>query len=156
MNKSLIFILGVLFIFCVSAFAVGALKNSNAAFVLSGAALLPFVGIFAVGVLDYKVGGNQLTLEKRINDVEVENKELKNAVTSLLEAIYVVARGSSGFGGMLPEHYELIEKYLQPINHQISRNSKDIVIKEVERLFDEHNKEISRIRRLEEQEDHST
>jgi len=140
MDKKLLVILSFLAILCSSAFAAGVYLNSSAAFALSGVALLPLVGIFAVGVLDYKVGGNQLTLEKRFQDVEQSNKELKYVVVSLSKAMFVIARGSSGFGGMLDEHYTLVENYLEPIKHHLPDNIKQDVISEVERIYNEHNK----------------
>ena len=118
-NRSLIFILAFLLVFSCSSFAAGVYLNSAAAFTLSGAALLSFVGIFAVGVLDYKVGGNQLTLEKRVNSLEKENTELTESVTSLLKSIYVLSHPDSPVAGPSVEQYKLIDEYLSPIRHLV-------------------------------------
>jgi len=122
MKKSLIFILSFLFLLCVASFVVGAYLNSAAAFGLSSAALVFFVAIFAVGVLDYKIGGNQVTLEKRLGTLEKENTELKLSVTALLKSIYVMAHGASIWDGPTEHHNKLISDYLAPINHLIDQN----------------------------------
>lgn len=127
MKKSLIFILSFLLLLCVASFIVGTQLNSAAAFALSGAALLPFVGIFAVGVLDYKVGGNQLTLEKRVNNLEQENTDLRESVTALLKSIYVMAHGAGIWDGPTEHHNKLISGYLAPIEHLIDPNIQDQV-----------------------------
>ena len=122
MKKSLIFILSFLLLLTVASFIVGTQLNSAAAFALSGTALLPFVGIFAVGVLDYKVGGNQLTLEKRVNNLEQENTDLRESVSALLKSIYVMAHGASIWDGPTEHHNKLISDYLAPIEHLIDPN----------------------------------
>ena len=132
MKKPLTSILSFLLALCVASFAVGVYLNSAAAFALSGAALLPFVGIFAVGVLDYKVGGNQLTLEKRVNSLERENTELKEAATALLKSIYVLSHEKTPFDGPSVEQYRLIDQYLSPIKHLVIGDVKASVDSDVQ------------------------
>lgn len=131
MKNPLIFILLFLFLLCVASFIAGVKLDSGAAFALSGAALLPFVGIFAVGVLDYKVGGSQLTLEKRVNSLEKENTELKESVTALLKAIYVLGHAETPIGGPSCEQYNLIDQYLSPIKHLVIGDVKASVDRDI-------------------------
>lgn len=139
MNKPLIFILSFLLLLCVTSLIIGAKLDSASAFALSGAALLPFVGIFAVGVLDYKVGGSQLTLEKRVNSLEKESTELKEAVTALLKSLYVLEHGSSLWEGTTEKHYELVSLYLKPIEHLISGDVRAKVISDMSKFHDNSN-----------------
>jgi hypothetical protein len=135
MNKPLVFILSFLFVLCIVSFIVGTQLNSTAAFTLAGTALLSFVGIFAVGVLDYKVGGNQLTLERRVNSLEEENTELKESVTALLKSIYVMAHGASIWDGPTEHHNKLISDYLAPIKHLVDPNIQDQVNSDISKLM---------------------
>lgn len=135
MNKPLTFILGFLLLLCVASFIAGYKLNSAAAFALSGAALLPFVGVFAVGVLDYKVGESQLTLEKRVNSLEKENIELKESVTALVKSLYVMADGASRWDGPPEQHYKLVDEYLGPISHLVDQGTKEGVMADIAKLF---------------------
>lgn len=139
MNKPLTFILGFLLVLCVASFIAGYQLNSAAAFALAGAALLPFVGVFAVGVLDYKVGGSQLTLEKRVNSLEKENTELKESVTALLKSIYVMAHGASIWDGPTENHNKLISDYLAPIKHLVDPNIQDQVNADISKFMPPEN-----------------
>ena len=127
MDKKLKFILGFLFLFCVASFIAGVSLNSSAAFALSGASLLPFVGIFAVGVLDYKVGGTQLTLEKRVQGLEQENTELRKSVTALLKSLYVTYHAAGHWDCPTEDHDRLFSEYLLPITHLVAPGVKEQV-----------------------------
>jgi hypothetical protein len=127
MKKPLTFILSFLLVICVASLIVGAQLNSASAFALSSAALVFFVAIFVVGVLDYKIGGSQVTLERRVGSLEKENTELKTSVTALLKSLYAVADGASRWDGVPKHHHDLIDKYLEPINHLIPLNIKEQV-----------------------------
>lgn len=133
-SKPLIFILAFLLVFSCASFTAGTYLNSAAAFTLAGAALLPFVGIFAVGVLDYKVGGHQLTLEKRVNSLEKENTELKESVTALAKSIYMVSSENAPAFGFNHTAGGLLEKYLAPINHLIEGDIKATVEEDLKNL----------------------
>lgn len=124
MTKSLIFILSFLFLLCVAAFAAGFYLNSASAFALSSAALVFFVAIFSVGVLDYKIGGNQVTLEKRVGSLEKENTELKQSVTALAKAIYMVSSENAPAFGFNRAQFKLVDDTLAPINHLIDGDIK--------------------------------
>lgn len=139
MKKPLTFILSFLLVLCVASFIVGASINSAAAFGLSGVALLPFVGIFSVGVLDYKVGGNQLTLEKRVNNLEQENTDLRESVTALLKSIYVMSHGASCWDGPSDNHNKLVSEYLAPINHLIDSNIQNQVNADIAKFMTPEN-----------------
>jgi hypothetical protein len=127
-DRKLIFILSFLFVFCVASLVVGTCLNSTAAFTISGASLTFFVGFFAVGILDYKIGGVQITLEKRVSNLEQENKELQTAATALIKSLYTISKGAEGYGGPSEEHYSLVSEYLKPLGHLIAPN----ILKEVD------------------------
>lgn len=127
MKKQLTFILTFLLLLCAASFAAGVYLNSSAAFALSGLSLTFFAGIFAVGVLDYKVGGSQLSLEKRVNSLELENTDLRESVAALLKSIYVMSHGASCWDGPSDNHNKLVSEYLAPINHLVAPNIKDQV-----------------------------
>jgi hypothetical protein len=119
--------LSFLFVLCVASFIAGSYLNSTAAFSLSGLALTFFVGIFAVGVLDYKIGGAQLSLERRVNTLEQENTDLKISVTALLKSIYVMSHGASIWDGPTENHRKLLSEYLQPITHLVPPGTEEQV-----------------------------
>lgn len=137
MSKPLIFLLSFLLILCTAAFIAGYQLNSASAFALSGAALLPFVGVFAVGVLDYKVGGSQLTLERRMNSLEKENTELKEVVTALLKSLYALEHGSSLWEGTTDKHYDLVSQYLKPISHLFPSDIKEQVVADMSKFHND-------------------
>ena len=132
-NKPLIFILIFLGVLCVASFIAGVNLNSAAAFALSSLALLAFVAIFAVGVLDYKVGGNQLTLEKRVGTLEKENTELKESVTALLKTIYFVNSPEMPIDGLSAKHHAIIEQYLKPVKHLITEDVEALVNNDIKK-----------------------
>tara|TARA_R110001599_G_scaffold171353_1_gene362250 strand:- start:256894 stop:257331 length:438 start_codon:yes stop_codon:yes gene_type:complete len=133
-KKPLTLILWFLFAFCCLSFVTAAYLNSSGAFTLSGVALLLFIGIFAVGVLDYKVGGNQLTLEKRVNTLEKENTELKDSVTALAKSIYMISSENAPVYGFDHATDGLLDKYFAPVNHLIEGDIKATVEEDLKRL----------------------
>lgn len=139
MKKPLIFILIFLALLCVAAFGAGVHLNAASAFGLSSVALVFFVAIFAVGVLDYKIGGSQVTLEKRIGSLEKENTDLRISVTALLKSLYVMSHGASCYGGPSTNHAKLVSEYLSPINHLIDPNIKDQVNADIAKFMQPEN-----------------
>jgi ribosomal protein S13 len=120
MDKKLMFILSFLFVICAASFIAAATLNSSTAFMLCLGALTFFVAIFAVGVLDYRVGGTQITLDKRVGTLEHENTELKELVTALGKCFYALSDGASRLGGPSEQHFKLVSEYMKPISHLLT------------------------------------
>lgn len=138
MKKSLALILSFLTLICIASFIAGAYLNSAAAFGLSTVSLCLFVAIFAVEVLEYKIGGHQVTIEKRLGSLEKDNIELKEAVTSLLKSIYLLSHPNTPIGGPSQEMHQLIDKYLAPIKHLILEDVKVTVELDLNNIREHH------------------
>lgn len=120
MNKKLLFIPSFLFLFCIASLVAGFCLNSTAAFTISGGSLTFFVVLYAVGILDCKIGGSQITLEKRVDTLEHTNTELQTIVTALFKAFYLLSDAASRLGGPSEQRRKLALEYLQTINHLIA------------------------------------
>jgi hypothetical protein len=131
MTKSLAAILAFLLAMCLSAFAAGVFLNSAGAFGLSGAALIPLVALYAAGVLGYKVGGSQLSLEAKVHNLETEKEELKLAVSALVKSLYVIQDGAGRMDGGPSSHQDLIKQYLAPVDHLMSANLYEQVMSDI-------------------------
>jgi hypothetical protein len=121
-NKGLLFILIFLFVFCIVSLAIGAQLNSTAAFTISGGSLTFFVAIYASEVLGLTITGAHISLQKRVDTLENENKELKKVATALIKSLYTLADSAGRLDGPLEEHKALVSKYLAPISHLIEPN----------------------------------
>ena len=132
MPKALSIILAFLLVMCLAAFTAGIILNSAAAFGLSGVALIPLVALYAAGVLGYKVGGSQLSLEAKVHNLETEEAELRAAVSALVKSLYVIQDGSGKMGGGPASHQNLIDRYLTPVDHLMSANLREQVMAELE------------------------
>jgi hypothetical protein len=74
-----------------------------------------------------------------LNNLEQENTELKEVVTALLKALYVLERGSSLWEGTTEKHYNLVEEYLRPIGHLVPGNVREQVLRDMEKFYETNN-----------------
>lgn len=139
MNKPLTFILGFLLVLCVASFTAGIQLNSAAAFGLCGVSLLPLVALYAAGVLGYKVGGSQLSLEATVHNLEQQQEELRKSVSALLKSMHVISHGASIWDGLTENHNKLISDYLAPIKHLIDPNIQDQVNADISKFMPPEN-----------------
>ena len=137
------FLIVFLLVTTISSF-IFAFKTDNApAYYLAMASLIAFCLAYAVEVLDYRVGGQHISLEKRLNVLAEGQEELKEVASSLLSIIYISQDGAQRWDGTPPEHQTLIEKHIATISKHIDPNlirkvKKDIV--NLDKLINERNK----------------
>ena len=98
-------------------------QTQAAAYYLAIVSLVLFVLVAGLEVLNYRIGGQFLTIEKRINDVAAEQEEVKLLAIAAYQALHVLADGSSRWGGSSKEHIELMKKYLDPISKHLPENT---------------------------------
>ena len=139
MKRSLIFLLSFCLIVFIASFYVAASKDSTAAYSLSVVSFACFVALYAVGVLGYKIGGNYISLETKVETLEKESTELKQSVTALLKSIYVMAHGASIWDGPTEHHNKLIADYLAPIKHLVDPNIQDQVNSDISKFMQPDN-----------------
>lgn len=70
----------------------------------------------AVEVLGYRIGGQYITLEKDLSDLQQEQVKLKLISTTLVKAIFTVMDGSYRTGGPTEGHEKLTDKYIESIS----------------------------------------
>jgi outer membrane murein-binding lipoprotein Lpp len=63
-------------------------------------------------LLGWKVGGSQLSLEKQVNQLAEENKNLEAIVDALIKSTVVMIDGVRLFDGPTPGHIELLGKIM--------------------------------------------
>lgn len=139
MNRHLLVLVSFCVAVFVASFYVAITKDSAPAYSLSVVSFVCVVALYAAGVLGYKVGGSQLSLEAKVNNLEQQNTELKEAVTALLKSLYVLEHGSSLWEGTTEKHYALVSKYLEPISHLVSDNVREQVVSDMAKFREETN-----------------
>lgn len=95
---------------------VGIVRNSTPAYTLAGIALAFFVALWAAGILGYKVGGAHLSLQKEVQTLAQDNKELRIITTTLVKIILTVMDGSYRVSGPADRHEKLTDKYIESIS----------------------------------------
>lgn len=135
----------LLLVACVAVFVISFYaayqSNSTGAYALASISFLAFFAAYCVGVLDYKVGGSQIALEKKVQDLQQGEEELKKIVNTLLRISLVVAEGARRFGGPREKHRAIIERHIKTIEHLVEPNfmakTMDEVAAEIEALVAE-------------------
>lgn len=139
MKRSLIFLLSFCLVVFIASFYVAASKGSTAAYSLSVVSFACFVALYAVGVLGYKIGGNHISLEAKVETLEKESTELKQLVTALFKSIYVVAYAAGHWDCRTETQYKIMEEYLLPIGHLIDPDAKAQADADIARIFTNEN-----------------
>lgn len=117
MNKlPLTIILIFLFLVFILFGYVGITTNSTPAYTIACSALAFLVALWAVGILDYKIGGATISLQKEVKALAQDNKELRLITTTLVKTIFAVMDASYRVGGPTKEHENLTSKYIDSIS----------------------------------------
>jgi len=107
-------------VFCLTIFLVTLYRaivfSSAAAYTFAVVPFIAFFALFAVGVLEYKVGGATISLESKVQDLERQNTELSEAIRALVSCIVVVEDGASRYNGPGKVHEKLMSEYLETIS----------------------------------------
>jgi len=95
-------------IFAVRTDSAGAWALTNIAFIVAMAAIF-------VGLLGWKVGGSQLSLEARVTDLATESEKVRHVVDALIKSMVVMIDGYSNTPTR--EHFRLLGTYVGRIKH---------------------------------------
>lgn len=136
-NKPLVWLLVFCFLVFVASFAVAIWKDAAACYPLAVIAFASLVALYAAGVLGYKVGGSNLSLESKVQVLDQENKQLREVTNTLLKCLLVVVDGAVRLGGPGKLHQAIIDEYLQSIQPLIEQNLQQNVLKEVASRIDQ-------------------
>ena len=99
---------------CVSFFFVFSDKSSSS-YILAAVSLILLTAVYAVEILDLMIGGNHLSLQKRLKKIQHEQKETKKLVTTMVMISRVYADAAGRFGGTPQEHHNLVDNYIQSL-----------------------------------------
>lgn len=135
MKRSLILLLSFCLVVFIASFYVAVSKDSTAAYSLSVVSFACFVALYSVGVLGYKIGGNYIQLETKVETLEKQNTELKQSVTALLKSLYVVAYSAGHWDCRTETQNKMIEEYLLPIGHLIDPDARAQADADIARIF---------------------
>ena len=77
--------------------------------------LLFFLVIYCVSVLQYRITGSTVGVEKAIQQINTSKEEISKVAENLVKMAAVIADGNSRFGGMPKVHQQQIEKYKESL-----------------------------------------
>jgi hypothetical protein len=111
-------------------------------YALFASALLLFVLIYCVSVMNLRIGGSGLTVEQAETvkkEIYAAKDDVAKIAESTLKTALVLADGSSRFGGMPGEHKEQIEQYFKSLGKYSGMN--------YEKALSEANQDVANIQR---------
>lgn len=129
------FLITFLFLSTIVSFLFVYNYQTQAAYYLAIVSLVLFVLVAGMEVLNYRIGGQFLTIEKRINDVAAEQAEVKLLAIATYQALHILADGSGRWGGPSKEHIELMKRYLEPISKYLPENAIEKVDKDIAEIL---------------------
>lgn len=101
---------------------------------LFGFAALLFTIIYLITVLDYKISGTALGVEKTIQEINTSKEEIKKIANTMVKMSYVLADGTGRWDGMPKEHLEQIKKYRESIKEYLDPNLDQDIQKTISQL----------------------
>lgn len=140
------FILIILAAIGIYAFFWAKENQTKEALLFFGFMILLFTIIYATSVLNYKISGavDISKLEQTKQEVYVAKKEVEEITNGLMEISFILADGSSRWGGMPQEHLNEIKKIYEKLpisNKNINKieNKAKEKIEEINKIFQEKN-----------------
>lgn len=82
--------------------------------------LLIFVAIYCVSILQYKITGTNLGIEKAIQEINTSKREISQVAETLIKMSAVMADGAGSWGGPSKYHKQQIKKYKESLQDYIS------------------------------------
>lgn len=118
----------IVVIFCLLVFlascCIASSTESLGAYTLALVSFVCTIAIYCVGFLGYKIGGNYLSLESKVQDLETQTSELKIAVIALIKSTYLLTHRDTLHDGHSAEQLLIFEKYIEPIKHLVTSDIK--------------------------------
>lgn len=101
---------------------------------LFGFAALLFAIIYLITVLDYKISGSALGVEKTIQEINTSKEEIKKIANTIVKMSYILADGSGRWDGIPEEHLAQIKKYRESLKEYLDPNLDQDVQKTISQL----------------------
>ncbi len=121
-------------------------KPSTQTTALFGAFVLLLVLAYAVGVLEWDVAGSTLRVRRQVRRAQQDVLATKDEVTEIaqlaLKAAFVVADGSSRYGGTPEEHLRALRGYVQSLDALTKKPAGDLQ-RDIEQTIAHLNAEIA-------------
>ena len=120
MNENIKVLLILIVVGAVDAYALWLLHGNPTRenYFLFSIVLLFFLVIYCVSVLQYRITGSTVGVEKAIQQINTSKEEISKVAENLVKMAAVIADGSSRYGGMPKAHQQQIEKYKEALQVQ--------------------------------------
>ena len=108
--------------------------------------ILLSVALYSVVVLDIRISGSNLTVEKikkARDDVFTTKQEVGEIGKLIFKAAFVLSEGSRRFGGVPPEHEAKLKEYAREMSKLTNQNN-DELMDEIEKTLQELDKLINK------------
>jgi hypothetical protein len=103
-------------------FSVHSFKSKKAgAYTITLFSLLFFVGVYCVGILDYTLSGSTIGLKKRIEQIEVTQKELQTIAGTLTKMVLLLEENKISDAN-IPKASIIIEEYKKTLSKYLGPN----------------------------------
>ncbi len=128
----------LLLIFIISLYALYLLTQDKTPenYLFFGFTSLTFIIIYSISILNYKITGSSIGIEveQARQEIMTSKKEIETLANTLIKVSYVIADGSSRFGGMPKEHQDKIREYQNSIKTFLDQNIDEEVKKTISGL----------------------
>jgi len=132
-------ILAILFVVVCYAFILLCISKKAENYWFLSFNILLFVVIYCVSILDYRITGSNIGIEKAVKEINVSRKEIEDIAVSLFKVAHILADGTGRMGGMPDEHknkilsiQEEMGKYINPNLSKDVKETIDLLNKEIE------------------------
>jgi len=145
---AVIFLLLLLFVGVIYSLNLLEASKTSENYLLFGASCLLTVVVYMTTVLDYRITGGNVGVERAKNEVYAVRKEVVEIANTLVKMSAVVADGSGRYGGFPKEHQDKVNEYIQNLRGMLSKDIDQQVHNDVEEVreklqvrIDEKNKD---------------
>ena len=91
-------------------------------YVFFGVVLTAFLVIYCVSILQYRITGSTVGIERALQQINASKKEISVVAETLVKMAAVIADGGGRFGGMPDVHQQQIEKYKESLQEYLGPN----------------------------------
>ena len=128
----MVIILLIILIFAAGAGFYLALKfQFKEAIYLSIISIIIFSVVYSVSFLKYNIGGNTISIENKIKELDSEQKELKEIIKILVKMNRISADMGGGKLGPLREHESRLKELQEELNQYIGKDFESEIQKEL-------------------------
>jgi len=121
-DKQLFIILLILLVSVVVSFAMLMTERRVENYVLFGFALLLFTIVYCVMLLDVRITGSSVGIERAKREIEQSKEQMSLLARNMFKTAFILADGSARWGGTPPEHKEKIREYMESLDEYLDAN----------------------------------